>query len=741
VEDRPAWIGRSLHRVDAVGKVTGKTPFPGDIDLEGQLWMKIRFSDRVHARIKSIDTSRAEAYPGVIRVFTARDVPVNEYGLGIPDQPVLCGPGSGKEGADIVRCIADQVALVVAETEEAAAAALPLIEIEYEDLPAVCDVLAAMQDGAPQLHAGYPNNILCHYQIRHGDIEAGWRQAEVVVEGEYRTGYQEHAYLQPEAGLGFIDEEGRVAVIVAGQWVHKDREQVAHALGLPEEQIRIIYPAIGGAFGGREDMSVQIVLALAAWKLQRPVKIIWSREESIIGHHKRHPTIIRAKWGATRDGRVVAAEATIIGDSGAYAYTTPKVMGNAHLMVCGPYAIPNAKVDTYGVYTNNIPSGAFRGFGGPQACFAAEGQMNKLADALGMDPVELRLRNVLRDDSITVVGTPLPPNVTLDKVLAEGAAQSGYWNQGADGWRRAPAPPPSGPNRRRGIGVAIGFKNVGFSFGAPEQNWATVEIHGNAEIERVVVRQAGADVGQGAHTVFRQMAAEGVGVPIELVELVGHDTAATGNSGSSSASRMTFMAGNAIKGAAELALQKWREEERPAIATYQYVPPKTTPYDRETGRSNPNFAYGYMAQIADVEVDVETGHITVMRVISAHDVGKAINPQLIVGQVEGAVVQAVGYAVMENLISQDGRILNPYLSTYLIPTVLDIPHEVKPVILEYADPRGPWGARGMAEMPFITLAPAVAAALHDATGIWFDQIPLTPERVVMTLRQHGIDAL
>ena len=740
MEDRPVSIGRSLHRVDAIGKVTGKTPFPGDIDLEGQLWMKIRFSDRVHARIKSIDTSRAEAYPGVIRVFTARDVPVNEYGLGIPDQPVLCGPGSSKEGADIVRCISDQVALVVAETEEAAAAALPLIEIEYEDLPAVTDVLAAMQDGAPQLHAGYPNNILCHYQIRHGDIEAGWRQAEVVVEGEYRTGYQEHAYLQPEAGLGFIDEEGRVAVIVAGQWVHKDREQVSHALGLPEEQVRIIYPAIGGAFGGREDMSVQIVLALAAWKLQRPVKIIWSREESIIGHHKRHPTIIRAKWGATRDGRVVAAEATVIGDSGAYAYTTPKVMGNTHLMVCGPYAIPNAKVDTYGVYTNNIPSGAFRGFGGPQACFAAEGQMNKLADALGMDPVELRLRNVLRDDSIMVVGTPLPPNVTLDKVLAEGAAQSGYWTQSTDGWRRAPAPPPSSPTRRRGIGVAIGFKNVGFSFGAPEQNWATVEIHGNAEIERVVVRQAGADVGQGAHTIFRQMAAEGVGVPIDLVELVGHDTAETGNSGSASASRMTFMAGNAIKGAAELALQKWRDEERPAIATYQYVPPKTTPYDRETGRSNPNFAYGYMAQIADVEVDVETGHITVMRVVSAHDVGKAINPQLIIGQVEGAVVQAVGYAVMENLISQDGRILNPYLSTYLIPTVLDIPHEVKPVILEYADPRGPWGARGMAEMPFITLAPAVAAALHDATGIWFDQIPLTPERVVMTLRQHGIDA-
>jgi len=740
VEERHFSIGQSLHRIDAIGKVTGETPYPGDIDMDGQLWMKIRFSDRVHARVKSIDTQHAEAYPGVIAVFTAKDVPVNEYGLGIPDQPVLCGPGSAKVGGDIVRCISDQVAVVVAESEESAAAALPLIEIEYEDLPAVTDLLAAMEDGAPLVHADTPNNILCHYKIRHGDIEAGWQQAEVVVEGEYRTGYQEHAYLQPEAGLGFIDDEGRISILVAGQWVHEDREQVAHALGLPEEQIRIIYPAIGGAFGGREDMSVQIVLALAAWKLQRPVKVIWSREESIIGHHKRHPTIIRAKWGATRDGKVVAAEATVIGDSGAYAYTTPKVMGNAHLMVSGPYEIPNAKIDTYGVYTNNIPSGAFRGFGGPQGCFAAEGQMNRLAEALGMDPVELRLRNVLHDDSITVVGTPLPQGVTLAKVLAEGAAQSEYWTQTEHGWQRRPAPPATDTMRRRGVGVAIGFKNIGFSFGAAEHSFATVELHGGAQIERVVVRQAGADVGQGAHTVFRQMAAEAAGVPVEKVEILGHDTATADNSGSSSASRMTFMAGNAIKGAAEQALAKWHAEERPAIATYKYIPPKTSPYDKETGRSNPNFAYGYMAQIVEVEVDIETGHLTVVRVVSAHDVGKAINPQQIVGQIEGAVVQAQGYAVMENLISREGRILNPYLSTYLIPTVLDIPHEVKSVVLEYADPNGPWGARGMAEMPFITLAPAIAAALHDATGIWFDEIPLIPERVVSLLRQHGYDA-
>jgi CO/xanthine dehydrogenase Mo-binding subunit len=741
VEEKHSAIGQRATRIDAVGKVTGETLYPGDIDMEGQLWMKIRFSDRVHARITAIDTSEAEAYPGVVAVLTAKDVPVNEYGLIMPDQPVLCGPGSAKPGADIVRCVSDQVALVIADSEPAAAAAVRLIDITYEDLPVVTDVLEAMADGVPQLHPHAPDNILAHYKIRRGDMDAGWAQADVIVEGEYRTGYQEHAYLQPEAGLGYIDDEGRVTVIVAGQWVHEDREQIAHALDLPEEQVRVIYPAIGGAFGGREDMSIQIVLALAALKLRRPVKIIWSREESIIGHHKRHPTLIRARWGATRDGRLVAAEAEVIGDGGAYAYTSTKVMGNAHLMVCGPYQIPNVKVDTYAVYTNNVPGGAFRGFGGPQAAFAAENQMNKLAEALGMDPVELRAKNILTDGALTVVGTPLPPGVTLDKVLGEGAAQSDYWQQGKGGWRRIAIEQPANPARRRGVGMAVGFKNIGFSFGAPEQNWATIELYGAAEIERVVVRQAGADVGQGAHTVFVQMAAEAVSVPVDKVQLIGHDTAETGNSGSASASRMTFMSGNAIRGAAEAALQKWANEERPAIATYQYRPPKTTPFDPETGHATPNFAYGYMAQFVEVEVDLETGHVEVVRVVSAHDVGHAINPQLVEGQIEGAVTQALGYAIMEHLVTEGGRILNPYLSTYLIPTIWDIPKEVKSVILEYADPRGPWGARGVAEMPFIPLAPAIVAAVHDATGVWLDQIPLIPDRVVAKLREYGLGVI
>ncbi len=737
-KDKTLVIGQTVKRIDAVGKVTGETPYPGDIDLETQLWMKIRFSDRAHARIIAIDTHKAEALPGVVAVLTAKDVPVNEYGLIINDQPVLCGPGSKQPGADIVRCYADNIALVIAETEAIATRAAKLIDVTYEDLPTVFDAEEAMQDGAPQLHADYANNVLCHYRIRKGDMDAGWQQADVVVEGVYTTSWQEHAYLQPEAGLGYIDDEGRVTVIVAGQWTHEDQEQIAHALNLPLDQVRVIYPAIGGAFGGREDMSVQIVLALAAHKLQRPIKIIWNREESILYHHKRHPVKIYAKWGATKDGKLVAAECALYGDSGAYAYTSTKVMGNANLMATGPYVIPNIHLDTYGVYTNNIPCGAFRGFGGPQGTFAAEGQMNRLAEALGIDPLELRRRNVVQEGSILSVGTPLPPGVSMPQVL-EACARESWWTQNGDNtWSRPPTEQPADPTKRRGIGVGCSFKNVGFSFGFPEQSWAVIELHGKADIEEVIVRHAGAEVGQGTHTVMSQMAAEAVGVPLNKVRLISHDTAETPNSGSASASRLTFMSGNAIKNAAEQALAKWQAEERPAIATFQYRPPPTTPYDPMTGRSEPNFSYGYVAQAVEVEVDIETGHIQLLRVISANDVGRAINPQLVQGQIEGAVVQAQGYAIMEHLLSDAGQIRNPFLSTYLIPTVLDIPAEVKSVILEYADPIGPWGARGMAEMPFLPLLPAVAAAIHDATGVWLDSQPFTPEKVVLALREQGL---
>ena len=738
-------IGSAHPRVDAREKVTGQALYPGDFHYPDQLHMKILFAGRPHARIRRIDTSRAEALPGVHLVLTAKDVPNNEYGLIMPDQPVLCGPGSNKPYADRVRFIGDQVAAVVAETEDIAARALDLIEVEYEDLPVVDDPEAALAPDAPRLHPDKDSNVIVAYRIRKGDVDAAFAQADVIVEREYRTPPQEHAYLQPEAGVAYLDSEGRITVVVAGQWAHEDQEQIAHALNLPKERVRVIYPAIGGAFGGREDMSVQIVLALAVMKLaekgiHRPVKIVWSREESIIGHAKRHPYIIRAKWGATKEGKIIAARVDILADGGAYAYTSTKVLGNATLLCTGAYEIPNVWVDSRVVYTNNLPSAAFRGFGGPQAIFAAESQVNHLAEALGMDPVELRMRNVLREGSLMSVGTPVPEGVSMAETLAAAARAAG-WVETDQGWQRPrdadrlwpgwESPPE--PHIKRGLGVAIGFKNVGFSFGYPENSWAKIELYGGAEIERAVLYYAGAEVGQGHHTAIRQMAAEALGLEPEQVDLVVSDTASTENSGSASASRLTFMSGNAIRGAARAALEKWRAEERPAVGEYVYRPPSTTPYDPETGHSKPNFAYGYVAQVVALEVDTETGHIRVVDFISANDVGKAINPAQVEGQIEGGVVQALGYTIVEHFVQQGGRVLTDRLSTYLIPTAVDVPDRLRPLVLEFADPLGPWGARGMGEMPYLPVAPAVTHAVRNATGVWFYDFPLTPERVLRGL--------
>ena len=724
-------IGLSIPRIDARGKVTGETLYSGDLNMPGLLHMKMLFAERPHARIKSIRTQAAEAAPGVVAVFTSKDVPVNEYGLQIQDQPVLCGPGpTPPQGVapDIVRFEGDQVAAVVAKSEAEAAAAVKLIEVDYEDLPPVFDPVEGMKPGAPQLHPERDETNICvHYKIRKGDIVDGFAKADVIVEGEYKTPYQEHAYLQPEAGLAYIDEQGRVTVVAGGQWTHTDVREIGHCLALPEEQVRVIYPAIGGAFGGREDMSVQIVLALAAWKLKQPVRIIWSRRESIIGHGKRHPSTLKAKWGATKDGKLVAAEIEMIADGGAYMYTSNKVLGNSAITCTGPYFIPHVKADVYGVYTNNVPTAAFRGFGAPQALFMAESQMNKLAEKLGMDPLELRLKNALKEGDTLAVGTPAPLPVTSTKVMNEAATAFG-WTM-----NRGPQTIDGRSSIVRGRGFAAGFKNIGFSFGYQENCWAKVEIHGNGRIEKVVVYHAGAEVGQGTHTVMAQMAAHAVGVSVDLVEMHTMDTSFTGNSGSVSASRMTFMAGNSIKGAAEAALKKWEGEERPAIAEYKYLAPKTTPFEKETGRAMPNFAYAYVAQAAEVEVDTETGHVRVIRIVSADDVGKAINPALTVGQIEGAVVQAQGYTIMEDLKVKNGRILTDQLSTYLIPTIHDIPEKVEAVLVEEADPNGPWGARGVGEPPFLPTAPAIIAAVHDATGVWIDEFPLTPERVLKAL--------
>ena len=727
-EERRSLIGQSIPRVDALDKVTGRTRFPGDLSMPGMLHMKVLFARRPHARIRHIDVSEALAVPGVIAVLTAADVPHNEYGLIEPDQPVLCG--------DVVRWVGDKVALVVAETERAAIAGRDRIRVEYEDLPVLADPRRALDPDAPLVHPDKGTNLLAEGHIRKGDVEAGFAQADVVIEAEYVTPFQEHAYLQPEAGLAYVDEQGRVVIETAGQWSHDDRHQIAHALGLPEEQVRVVYHYAGGAFGGREDISVQLILALAAWKLRRPVKIVWDREESIIGHHKRHPFVIRARWGATRDGRLTAIQMDLLADAGAYHSSSSAVLGNARVMCTGPYECDNVWVDARAVYTNNPPCGAFRGFGAPQVEFAAEIQMNKLATALNMDPVELRMRNLWREGSIQATGAPVPTPVGARRVL-QAVAEAAEWPRRSE---LSEATTPSAVGGRpsavcRGIGVACGFKNIGYSFGFDEKCTVTLEIHGKDEMEEVVVRAGASDVGQGAHTVLAQFVADQLDVPLERLRLVTDDTAVAPETGSCSASRLTFMLGNAALGAIKLAKDRWlNTDDDPVVVTYEYHARRTTPLDPQTGAGDPCITYGYAAQIAEVEVDTETGQVTVLRFFSAHDVGQAINPQQLQGQIEGGAAQGLGWATVENFVVQNGEILTPNLTLYLIPTVYDVPEEMVSIVLEDPDPLGPLGARGVGEMSFLPAAPAVVAAVHDAVGVWFDELPLTPERVLWGLR-------
>ena len=739
-------VGTSVIKEDAWAKVTGAARYPGDLPVPGALVLMVVFSNEPHARMTSMNTDSTLNTEGVVEVLTAADIPMNEYGLTIFDQPVLVGvDGTGESlvPSDVSRWEADAVAVVVAETGEAALAGAEALDIVWEQLPLMPDISTADAPGASLIHPenGEATNTYYRYKIRKGDMDTGWEAADIVVEGTYLLPHQEHAYLQPEAAISYIDDEGRVTVEIGGQWTHEDQEQIAHALEIPAEKVRVIYPPIGGAFGGREDMTLQIVMAAASLKLRargidRPLRCVWNREESIVGHHKRHRAEITTRWGATNDGTIVAVEADAIVDAGAYNYTTNKVMANLHMTLTGPYNVANVHVDSRAVYTTSVPGGAFRGFGSPQAAFAAESQMNKIALELGIDPIEIRLKNVLRDGDDSVTQRPMPAGVSIAQVVQE-LARASSWDDPSPisttvaGIRTLGADTSS---IRTGRGVACALKNVGFSMGFPERCEATVTLYGEDEIDTAHIAHAGADVGQGAHTAFLQMTAEAVGIAYDKVTGTFSDTATSGDSGSSSASRMTFMAGNSIQGATEEATKAWIDGDRPAEGHFRYVPPPTEYIDPETGEGLAVIAYGYVAEAVDVAVDIETGHIRVGTVWCAIDVGRAINPQIVRGQVDGAIVQAHGYVLSERLRLIDGKIVNPTFSGYLVPGTKDVPDKIEAIILEIPDPIGPWGARGMAEMPFIPYAPAVIAALHDATGVWFSDFPLTPDRVLAGLK-------
>ena len=709
-------IGRSVPRPDAFEKVTGAAKYPADLVREEMVQLKAVFANRAHARILSIDTSEALAHPGVVAVFTAADVPYNRFGLIEDDQPLLCD--------DKVRFVGDRVALVAAETVEAAEEAAKLVHVEYEDLPIVSNARAAMSPESPRVHDERADNIVGHIRIRKGDVEAAFAAADVVIEDSFETSWQEHAYLQPDAGIAYYEGD-KLVVETAGQWLHEDRKQIAKMLGLAEKDVVIRYAKIGGAFGGREDLIVQPLLALATWKLKRPTALVWNREESIVGHQKRHPYFIRSKWAARKDGKIVAAQTELLADGGAYASTSIEVLKGATVGASGTYEIENVATDGYVVYTNNVPCGAFRGFGLPQAHFAAESMVTRLALALDLDPVEIRRRNMFREGSITATQTPLPPGVSalpvLERCAKEAKSRLAYGLPRFNGSTQL----------KRGVGIASGIKNVGYSFGFPDQATATVELYGAKEIERVVLRIGAAECGQGAHLVMRTVCAATLGVPPDRIELIAEDSAESPNAGSTSASRMTFMGGRAVKDAATAALAKFPGAD--AKATVQFRPSPTTPLEPETGKGTPHFNYGYVSQAVEVEVDTATGLVRVLRIISVHDVGRAINKQQVEGQIEGCLAQAVGYTLTENFQCRDGKILTPYFSTYLLPTTLDMPTEVYPVILELADPNGPFGARGVAEMALVPFAAVVASAIHAATGAWVTQLPMTPERVLTAI--------
>ncbi len=733
---RESVIGKSVTRLDVRTKVTGGRKYPQDFYMEGMLHAKVVWSADPHARLVAIDTSAAEAYPGVMAVLTHVDVPVNEFGINIPDQPVLAEAK--------VRSVGDPVALVIAESEGAAEAARELVRVEYESLPVVIDPREAMKPDSPLVHEEKGSNILRHIKIRKGDVEEGFARSDVIVEGAYHTPRIEHAFMQPEAGLGYIDDRGRVTVIVAAQWAHDDIHQIAHALNLPEDQVHEIIPSIGGAFGGREDISLQILVALGAYRTRRPVKLVYTREESIRGHGKRHPFFMKYKTGATRDGKLMAIETEVITDAGAYASTSTVVLSNAASFGAGPYVYPHAKIDAYTVYTNNLLSMAMRGFGAAQTPVGYELQMDKMAAALGMDPVEFRLRNLVEDGSVAVTGNVMGHGVGIKQTLMEAGRAAG-WKEVDGNWVKPELDPPSSPYKRRGIGVACAYKNVGYSFGFDDKSKAIVELtlDESGQVARVLVKIGASEVGQGVLTALAQIAAETLGIDVKRVRIARVDTAEVPDGGSTSASRHVYVSGNAVMRAARLAKERWEavlraetgETHIEAESLYHARDGRaTTPYDPETGMCEPHISYSYGTQIALVEVDIETGVVEVLKMYAANDVGKVINPAMAFGQVAGGIQMGLGFALTEEFIQEGGYIKTRKFSEYHTPTVIDMPEELVCINVEVPDPTGPFGATGLGETPTLPTAPAILNAIHDATGVWLDRIPTTPERVLRAIR-------
>ncbi|HEX2293426.1 MAG TPA: molybdopterin cofactor-binding domain-containing protein [Gaiellaceae bacterium] len=735
-------VGEAVKRVDGIPKVTGEFAYSSDLYAAGMLWGHTLRSPHAHAEIVSIDISKAVGMAGVHAVLTHEDVPGDKrYGLEFADQPVLA--------FDRVRYVGEPIALVAAEHPEQARRAAEAIEVEYQPLEPVVDPeRAADQPGIhPQRWTeghGYRDdprpNVVRDMRIVHGDPGA---EGEVSVEGYYESGLQDQAFLGPESGLAVPDGEGGVDVYVATQWLHVDRDQVAPCLGLPREQVRIHLAGVGGAFGGREDLSMQVHGAMLALHTNRPVKIVYSREESFFGHVHRHPARIWAEHRANRDGKLVCVRMRILLDGGAYASSSTAVTSNAASFAVGPYAVENALIESTCVYTNNPPCGAMRGFGAVQSCFAAESQMDRLAAALGMDPVELRLRNAMAPGDSLPTGQRITGSLPVAEVIRRAAAIP---VPEAEELPRDPIRLPGGAGNttrgegvRRGVGFAVGFKNIGYSEGFDDYTAARVRLFADAGGELVAeVHCAGAEVGQGVTNVILQTAR--TELDVENVMLAQGSTAEVGSSGSTSASRMTWMA----SGAVQAACRAVRDElERRAGSLGEgdeidleriYRHPRTFALDPETGqitRGPAHVAVACAAMRVVVEVDVELGLTRVVWVGTAQDVGKAFNPQAVEGQIEGGTAQGIGLALMEEIQTRDGLITNASFTDYLIPTTLDMPPVVAELV-EDPQPDAPYGVKGVGEPPTVVSTAAVMSAMRAATGRELARVPVRPDDICLS---------
>jgi CO/xanthine dehydrogenase Mo-binding subunit len=745
-EDRKS-IGKNIARRGARERLKGSPIFCADLELENPLTLKVLRSPRAHARIVRIDVEKAAKIKGVVRIFTAADIPgKNLTGIINKDHPLLV--------PDKVRHVGDAIALVAAESDEAAESALRAMAVTYEDLPVVQDPEEALKEGAPKIHEN--GNLLFTRKIKRGDVNEAFDRCAFVVEKTYRTSFLEHVYLEPDAGAGYGEEDGTLVIFASTQNPHYDHSEVVSLLGVKDRDIRIIQAATGGGFGSKLDLNVQGYIGLALYYLKRPVRYVYSREESFLATAKRHPLIITMKTGADRQGRLLAMKTRILCDTGAYGSYGIAVASRAAVHATGPYEVRNVDVEALCAYTNSPFAGAMRGFGAPQMAFAFESQMDLLAQKLHMSPLEIRRLNALRKGSKTGTGQKLTASVGIGECLE---AIGPHYAKALEAWRNALTP----PSKKRGVGLGAMWYGIG---NTGVQNPSTAQIEVDLE-GRVTLYTGCADIGQGSTTVLSQIAGETLGLPPDAIRIIVGDTKLTTNAGATSASRQTYISGNAVKDAADkLAdllvteaadLLKVRKESLvldsglirdvndpekgvPFVKAVKcvhkkglplkwqgYFDPVTEPLDPETGQGVPYATYAYACHLAQITVDVYTGEVEVNRVVAAHDVGKAIYPEGVIGQICGGVAMGIGFALMEEYVPGETASMNDYT----IPTCSDIP-EIVPIIVESSEPTGPYGAKGVGEPALIPTAPAVLNAITDALGERIYTLPGNLERVLET---------